>query len=758
MTTQHTVRTATQVIACLSALASSPIALADPTNVSVSATTAVTDSQGPSASPTAAAAVDGTATTGSASNPADSSTVIPAPGAPDTSNAANTLDVNVQAQRLDRARNGLSPDTGGSVYTIDAHAINALPAGSQTPMNQVLLQAPGVAQDSYGQLHVRGDHADLQYRIDGVIIPEAISGFGQALDTRIIDSVSLLTGALPAEFGYRTAGIVDIHTKGADAGNGGEIGVYGGSHGTLDYDATVYGTRGALTYFFTGSLNQNNLGIEAPTSNGSPLHDFTRQADGFGVLSYLLNPLTRMNVMFGTSTARFELPDTPGLQPSFALAGHPNFDSSTLNENQYELNEFAAVALQGTNGDAFDYQVALFTRYTRTQFNPDPIGDLIFNGVASQDYHNNVASGIQNDFTYRLTPTHTLRFGGFVQQEHATFQDNVSVFPADADGNQLSDVPFTIPSESGKTGYLYSLYVQDEWKPTSRLTINYGLRYDRMDEYVTASQLSPRLGLVYALTDSTKVHAGYARYFTPPAFELVSGATVNQFQGTTNQTEVTQNDQVKPERSHYFDLGIEQQFGSHVTVGLDAYYKKATDLLDEGQFGTALIYSAFNYAEGRVMGLELTANYHDDAFSAYLNLALSHAEGQDIESAQFNFGADELAYIANHWVNLDHDQLLTGSAGVSYKWARTTVTADTLFGSGLRSGFANTDHLPFYTQVNLGLVQQFKQPYIGPFSARLVVLNLFDRVYELRDGSGIGVGAPQYGPHRAFFAGLSKQF
>lgn len=275
---------------------------------------------------------------------------------------------------------------------------------------------------------------------------------------------------------------------------------------------------------------------------------------------------------------------------------------------------------------------------------------------------------------------------------------------------------------------------------------------------MSASQLSPRLGLVYDLTPSTKVHAGYARYFTPPAFELVNGGTINQFQGTTNQTEVTQNDMVKPERSHYFDLGVEQQFGSHLSVGLDAYYKKSTDLLDEGQFGTALIFSPFNYQKGRVMGVELTSNYHDEHFSAYMNLAYSHAQGEGIDSAQFNFGADELAFIANHWVNLDHDQSFTGSAGASYTWNRTTVTTDMLFGSGLRAGFANTEHLPFYAQVNLGLVQKFKEPYIGPFTARLAVLNLFNRVYELRDGSGIGVGAPQFGPQRAFYAGLSKQF
>lgn len=107
--------------------------------------------------------------------------------------------VNVTAKRLNDARNGLLPETGSSVYRITSEDIDAMPQGADTPLNRVLLQAPGVANDSYGQLHVRGDHADLQYRINGILIPEPISGFGQALDTRIIDHVNLLTGALPAE-------------------------------------------------------------------------------------------------------------------------------------------------------------------------------------------------------------------------------------------------------------------------------------------------------------------------------------------------------------------------------------------------------------------------------------------------------------------------------------------------------------------------------------------------------------------------------
>jgi outer membrane receptor protein involved in Fe transport len=125
------------------------------------------------------------------------------------STTLSTVEVNAA---LDKSRDQLSPEIGASQYIFDRQAIDQLPLGDATPLNQVLLRAPGVVQDSYGQLHVRGDHADLQYRINGVIIPESISGFGQALDTRVIERMEFLTGGLPAQFGYNAAGVFEITT------------------------------------------------------------------------------------------------------------------------------------------------------------------------------------------------------------------------------------------------------------------------------------------------------------------------------------------------------------------------------------------------------------------------------------------------------------------------------------------------------------------------------------------------------------------
>lgn len=134
--------------------------------------------------------------------------------------------------------------------------------------------------------------------------------------------------------------------------------------------------------------------------------------------------------------------------------------------------------------------------------------------------------------------------------------------------------------------------------------------------------------------------------------------------------------------------------------------------------------------------------------------------GKQVETGQFNFSPDELAYIDSHWVHLDHDQATSGSAGVAYTWGgKLKTSADMLMGSGLRNGFANTTHLPSYYQFNAAAEQIFDLGNaLGKLELRISMLNLFDHVYQLRDGSGIGVGAPQFGPRRSVLVGMSKSF
>jgi outer membrane receptor protein involved in Fe transport len=681
----------------------------------------------------------------------------PATAAPPQASDAQNLSVIDVSAALDQARNALSPDTGSSQYVIDHKAIAQLPLGASTPMNQVLLQAPGVVQDSYGGLHVRGDHANLQYRINGVIIPESISGFGQTLDTRTIQTVKLLDGALPAQYGLRTAAVVDITTRsGHELGNGGSVGITGGSFGTLNPNASIWGNADRWSWFFTGNYMENDAGIENPTASRKPIHDHTNQARGFGDISYLINDTTRLGFLFGVSNNRFEIPNNPGQQPQFGYLDTVAFDSAALNERQRENTRFGVLALQGTLG-ATSYQVSLGQRYTGVAYRPDRIGELMFNGVASDVSRSNRASTLQADFAMPMGRSHTLRYGLYGSFERAASGNDAWVFPVDADGNQASTTPLNILDNSRLVARTWSAYVQDEWTLGEDWTLNYGLRGDRYRLARTESQLSPRLGLVWQASDSTVVHAGYARYFTPPATEMIASSNIAKFDGTTNAVADTGNNTPLAERSDYFDAGVQQTIGSAWTVGVDAYYRKVQRLQDEGQFGSALVYSTFNLATGRVKGVEFTANYAQGPLSAYFNASLGKAIGKRIITSQYNFDPADLAYIDNHWILLDHDQKLTSSGGINYALNdRTRIGADYLFGSGLRKDgdVPNGASLPAYLQLNLNVAHDFA----SGVHTQLAVLNVLDRSYAMRDGSGIGVGAPQFGPRRGVYLSVQKDF
>jgi len=685
----------------------------------------------------------------------------------DTSTAgpAQMDEVVVTARRLNEARERIESRIGTSTYVINSAAISAAPGGDNTLLNQVILQAPGVVQDSFGQFHVRGDHNDLQYRLNGIILPEGISVFGQSLSPRLISSLKLITGALPSEYGLRTAGIIDISTKSGTLEPGGAVSVYGGSHGTIQPSIEYGGSSGNLNYFVSGDMLGSRLGIESPDGSSTPLHDDTTQYHGFGYFEDIIDPANRLSLIIGTSTGKFQIPNRRGLQPALGLTvnGQTNYSSADLDENQQEATHYAVVSWQHSTG-AIDWLSSVTGRYSSLGFAPDVPGGLLFNGIAQDAWKRDVAFAWQTDLSVRINDTHTVRAGWFVQHDKARTVSTSQVLPVDPAGVQTSDVPLSIADSGTQTQWIESLYVQDEWQPSSAFTINYGLRFDHLAAYTTASQLSPRLNVVWNLTSGMTIHAGYSRYFTPPPFELVGSQTIEKFLNTTAAPSVAQNDPPLTERSDYYGVGVEQKIGDAVAVGVDTYYRQSTHLLDEGQFGAPIILTPFNYRSGRIKGVEFTFNYSDRGLVAYANLALQSARGRGIETAQFNFAQDELDYIAGNSISLDHEQRITASGGISYARGHTRVSAYMLLGTGLRanltlpdgSSIPNGASLPTYAQVNLGVSHIFHLGGAGTLTTRLDVINVADKVYEIRDGTGVGVGAPQFGPRRGLFLGISK--
>jgi hypothetical protein len=320
-------------------------------------------------------------------------------------NAASAEAVNVTAD-LDRTRDQIAPELGAITYTIGPSQIQSLPGGENAPFSQVLLRAPGVVADSYGEDHVRGEHGDLTYRVNGVLLPEGLNGFGQEIDTRLIQSVTLIDGSLPAQFGFRTAGIVDVSTKAGEQLQGGDFSLVAGSYDTFNPSLQIGGTDGSIDYFATASYKHNDLGIENPTSSARPLHDYTDQEKAFAYFSDNIDNTSRISLLLNASYADFELPDTPGLPEKFKLAGVPSANSATVDENQNEQNYYAVLTYQKTMGDLSFYASA-YSRYGQILFTPDNIGDLIFQGVASRVENSFFTNGAQFDASYSLNKDHT---------------------------------------------------------------------------------------------------------------------------------------------------------------------------------------------------------------------------------------------------------------------------------------------------------------------------------------------------------------
>jgi outer membrane receptor protein involved in Fe transport len=685
-------------------------------------------------------------------SPATSAT--PAPSASAIPGAATAEQVTVTSQELDISREQIVPSLGATRYTVGPDRLDSQAQGENAPFNQTILRFPGVAQDSFGQLHVRGEHANLQYRIDDVLLPESIPGFGPELATRFADNISLMTGALPAQFGFRETGVIDIHTKNGAVFTGNEASIYVGSFDTFMESLERGGVAGKLSYYVTQSYLHDAIGIENPTRSSSPIHDNTDQFKEFGYFSYIIDDTSRFSLLVGDNHNDFQIPNNPGQTPMFNDMGRTTFNSAKLDENQSEDNAYEILTYQKNAGD-FNFQASAFNRYSSILFRPDNVGDLIFNGVASRVDRDILSNGLEFDSSYKLNDQHMIRGGLIFTEQYATVGTATLVFPVDANGNQT---PRRIVDNHSKDGYFYGFYLQDEWKPFEQLTVNFGGRLDFVNAFSDENQFSPRINVVYKPWESTTLHAGYARYFTPPPLEAVEQGTISKFAGTTNQSAITKDSAVTSERAHYFDAGVTQKIMEGWNVGLDAFYKSSHSTLDEGQFGQALIQSSFNYKRGRIYGGEFTTNYDHGPFSAYGNVGWEWARGVHWSSSQFLFDPTEYAFVNKHWVFLDHDQRWTATAGAAYTWNDWKASTDFLYGSGLRRGFANTKSVPDYGTVNLSLQRSFKVSQLGTFKIRFDVVNLLDEVYELRDGSGIGVGAPQFSQRRGFYGTIAYDF
>jgi outer membrane receptor protein involved in Fe transport len=719
-------------------------------------------------------------------DPAPPLTAQSGPPAPGSAPAPVTLEeVTIEAKRLQAVGAAIEPKIGASTYTVGSQEIETQPGGEDNTLNQVVLQMPGVTQDaeSAGGIHVRNEMQPMEFRIDGIPLPTGLSFFGQGLSPRFANSVTLITGALPAEYGLATSGIVDIQTKNGLFAPGGEVAMYGGSYATLHPSAEYGGSVNGYNYYVSGDLLSTNHGIDGVTRALTQIHDQSLQQHGFAYLDKIIDSDNRVTAIVSQFRGAFEIPNNPGT-PTFPgisfLNGIPvsAFSPGQLNERQTETSQFGVLSYLHS-GPVVDFRISAFAKYSTLDFRHDPSrADIVFSGVAQDASLRSFANGVQLDFSGRIAADHTLRGGLLLEGERFRSRTGSSALVqdgTDASGNPTfgstpaTSIPSEISASIGKTGWTYSAWLQDEWKVTPDLTVNYGGRFDVVNQFVMGNQISPRLNTVWQATPTTVLHAGYASLFTPPPFQLGPRQNLiqfNDFNGTglttSGATPSTGNSPLKIERAHLFDIGVAQDLFDGLKIGLDGYYKFARNGVDFGQFGAPIITIPFNYHFVVNTGVELTTRYESGPFTSYANLAIARQRAKGIASGQFNFSPADLVTVDTIGIETDHSQLMTASAGMSYVWRGTRFAVDLLAGTGARTtqpnGPINGASLPSWEQVNLSIARRFETAGAGAIKLRFDLINLFDESYLLRSSTSIGAFAPAFAPRRTFYAGVSREF
>jgi hypothetical protein len=638
--------------------------------------------------------------------------------------------------------------TGGNSYSFSAQDIANLPTGSTTPITDVLTQMPGVAIDQNQQIHIRNTEGpQFQYSINGIMVPLDINTnppFLSMINPMFIKQLDLQDGILPSRYSYATGGVIDIQTKDGCETPGGSMSVTVGQRDMLQPSIQYGGCNGRLSYFLSGLYEQGNTAFSSATPGANAVHNWTNQGQGFGLFSYKLSDTSSVSLLLSSAASNNQLPNVPGLPPAFDLAGAAGHDSANINSYLNFRDTLAMVTLKTSPSPDVSYQFGYSAHRIEQVFKPDVAGELIFQGVASNASHTDIDNTLQGDATWRRGD-HTLGTGFYLGSYRVTANDSSMVFPANDDGNQLSNVPVQVINNSQANNVLKGVYISDLWKVTDRFSAYGGIRWDGLTGFTNSHQVDPSVNLSYLLGADTTLHGGFARYIQVPSLLGISPTAQAAFEGTTAAgppgiaTPLTEDDRE-------WDIGVVHHLTSNITIKQDNFYEITHHYLDTGQFGVVPIFAPFNYDHGYIWGSEIAIAYHKDNLSAYLNGTFGRNMQEGVATGQFNFDPDELAYINTHHIVLDHQPYQGYSAGMTYDWKPWSFSLSGTYSSGLHVGFADTLPLPAIWQVNASIQRSFRLPGGKEIINRLTLLNIFDRENLIRPSEGIGIFQSAYGP------------
>jgi outer membrane cobalamin receptor len=685
------------------------------------------------------------------------------PAKPAPAQAVQTLEVTVTGNVGGDSGPVANPN-GANTYSVSGQDIENLPLGANTTFTDMLAQMPGVAIDQYQLVHIRDtEGAGFQYQLNGILIPVDINTnppFMSMLNPMFIEHVDLLDGVVPARYSYAMGGILDIQTKDGFAQNGGSESTMVGQRQTIQQSAQYGGSAGNLSFYVNGMAGENNMGFSSATPGPNAYHDHEDIGQAFGYFTYRLSDTAKLSLTLSTSASNNQLPNVPDMPQQFTLAGYNAPNSSDINSGLNMRDYLGILALNVTPSKELSYQIAVVSHSISQAFYPDNNADLVYQGVSPSVTRSDLDFTAQGDVTWKKDATTTYSSGFYLGSYRINSRSSTLVFPVDANGNQTSTTPLPpVDLRLEQDNIVTGLYVNDNQKLSDAIGVNAGVRWDTLSGFTHDSRLDPTISLTYKASPSTDMHAGFQTYMQVPTFSGIPVAAPSAFANTTNQ-QLSGGTLPECEHDLVWDAGINNRPFKGGSLSWDSFFELTHHYLDAGLFGEVPIDSPINYDHGIIWGSEIAFSYREGDASFYANYSMGQNYEKGVDTGQFNFQPDDLAYINSHYFLLDHEPLAELSSGITYQWRPLTFSLDAVYSSGLRTSnnYVDDTRLPTVFQVNAGVLWAFSIPWIGQFSNRVTILDLFDKINLIRPQGGIGIFQSSYGPRFTVYDTLTYYF
>jgi hypothetical protein len=632
--------------------------------------------------------------------------------------------------------------------------------GAPTSTTSQILQQSivGAARAPTGEVHIRGQHAEYTYYVDGVPVPPGISGsLNELFDPQVVNQINFQTGGWDAEYGGRNAAVVNVTTKIPSGGFHGSLSSYAGTYdgsttlGSKGYNGQALSAStnsGPWGFFFSGARQFSDMRLEPVATNDAAtkvlnFHNDGTDYFGFGKLQYTPSTTDVLTLEVNASQTRFGVP----------------FDSTGgafQNDHQRDMNSFANLGWHhqiGTTADGrsqSDFFAGLFARQASLHYDPDPTDEPQFVFYPNVKDTFNLSEkrdaniyGVKLDYAYRPANEVEVKFGTL--SSFVTGHEKFSTFNGTGTSGPASDADLS--------GHDIGVYGQTAYSPVEWAEFRAGLRYDNHNAPFigTQSQLSPRVRLNLYPSSSTTIYLYYGRQFMPTNTEDLRAITSASQGGEADQGTL-------PERDHFFEAGLVQRFPDlGVVTKLSAYHKRSSPGIDDNTVPGSAIVTDVNIEQVRITGLEGVLEYRPDGpFSGYINAALNHAYGVGTITGGFFPNAPP----SSPSFDLDHDQRLSIVGSATYSLSRFYLSGTGIYGSGLTNGVDPGDCSCGFgtglfdfnkgTHVDGNTIFNFSAGYTIIAGSTLLqpevfVENAFNKLYVLKGAffSGPSVGRPR---------------